>query len=171
MDSLKSPTLGIWPFSCFPKMLPWLSITTAVLCKVYLFLYLSKIEETMTILCFLASSLKNWVDSPSNGSENYTQGYLSRVHMKNGAVHIYWRQTTFACYRAAISMIFLIRSIIASFCLWTGSSVSKTILFWIAAIFIFLGSLIYYLSQFILNCFTSTFNSFFFKIVSFFKAI
>lgn len=48
------------------------------------------------MLCFLASLLKNCVDYPLTGSENYTQGYLYLVHMKNGAVHIYCKPTTLA---------------------------------------------------------------------------
>lgn len=67
-----------------------------MLCKVYLFFYLSKIDGIMTILCFLARSLKNWTDYPYTDSENSTHGYLYLVHIKNGALKISCKQTILA---------------------------------------------------------------------------
>lgn len=151
---MKSPTLGIWPLICFPRISPSLSITTAVLCNVPLLGYLSRMDETITILCFLANFLKNCVDYPSIGSENSTHGYLSLVHIKNGAVHIYCKQTIFAFYNAAISIIYWILFIIACFCSFTGAVVGKIILFCNEANLTLRGSLVYSFPALILYCFT-----------------
>lgn len=154
---MKSPTLGICPLTCFPKISPWLSIITAVLWRVYLFFYLSSMDETITTLCFFASFLKNWVDYPSYGSENSTHGYFSLVHIKNGAVQTSWRQTKFAFYIAASYIISPILFIIAFFWSGTEASVGRTILFWIAAILTLLGYLVSSFSAFSLNCLIYTF--------------
>ena len=137
-------------------MFPWLSITNAEFCKVSLFFTLSKIEETITILCFLANYWSIWVDYPSRGYENSTQGYFSRVHTKKGAVQISCNPNTLTFYKAASSIMSLILSMIAFFCSATGLSVGKTILFWTAATLTSLWGLVCYLSQFILNFLTST---------------
>lgn len=123
------------------------------------------------MLCFLASEQSICVDSPSIVSANYSQGYLSRVHMKNGAVHIYCKPITLTFSSAATSIIFLIRSINAFFCVATGYVVGKTIMFWIAPIFTILRYRSSYFSHLILNCFTYKFKLFAALVVALLKGI
>lgn len=65
--------------------------------------------------------------SPSRDYENSTQGYLSLVHMKKGALKIYWVHTMLAPYIAASSMIYLVLYRIDHFCFLTGALVGYTI--------------------------------------------
>lgn len=159
----------MWPFYCLPKTSPWLSMYTELLWRVYLFFSLSRIEGMMTMLCFLASSFRNWIDSPSIDSENSTHGYRSRVHMKNGALKISCKQMMFAPSRAATSMISLVLSRMAHFCFFTDSFVGKTIWDWMAATLTLLCALNYSASDPILKFLTSIFFFWANSFVEFFK--